>query len=79
VACRDSVLAVFSSHYNCSISATYSNPCVTVPGRSRRRGQHQISIYHFQAERYFGSTQTGKFMCQKTADAEGDRPTRNNQ
>ena len=36
-------------------------------------------IYHFQGERYFGSTKSGKFMCQKDADKEGDRPTRNGQ
>ncbi len=36
-------------------------------------------IYHFQGERYFGSTQEGKFMCEHDADKEGDRPTRNGQ
>jgi hypothetical protein len=34
-------------------------------------------IYHFEGERYFGSTKNGKFMCQQAADKEGDRPTRN--
>ena len=33
-------------------------------------------IYHFQGQRYFGCTKTGKFMCQHDADHEGDRPTR---
>jgi hypothetical protein len=36
-------------------------------------------IYHFQGERYFGSTKEGKFMCEHDADREGDRPTRNGQ
>ena len=36
-------------------------------------------IYHFQGERYFGSTKQGKFMCEKAADQEGDRPTHNGQ
>ncbi len=36
-------------------------------------------VYHFQGERYFGSTRRGKFMCQRDADREGDRPTRNGQ
>jgi hypothetical protein len=36
-------------------------------------------IFHFKGERYFGSTQVGKFMCEKAALDEGDRPTRNGQ
>ncbi len=36
-------------------------------------------VYHFQGERYFGSTKSGKFMCEHEADQEGDRPTRNGQ
>ena len=36
-------------------------------------------VYHFQGERYFGSTKSGKFMCEHEADKEGDRPTRNGQ
>ena len=36
-------------------------------------------VYHFQGERYFGSTQGGKFMCEHEADKEGDRATRNGQ
>lgn len=36
-------------------------------------------VYHFQGERYFGSTKNGKFMCEHAADQEGDRPTRNGQ
>jgi hypothetical protein len=36
-------------------------------------------VYHFQGERYFGSTKHGKFMCERAAQREGDRPTRNGQ
>jgi hypothetical protein len=36
-------------------------------------------VYHFQGERYFGSTKPGKFTCEKDARAEGDRPTKNGQ
>jgi hypothetical protein len=36
-------------------------------------------IYHFQGERYFGSTAQGKFMCERAADKEGDWPTHNGQ
>jgi hypothetical protein len=36
-------------------------------------------IYHFRGERYFGSTLNGKFICEREADREGDRPTRNGQ
>jgi hypothetical protein len=36
-------------------------------------------IYHYQGERYFGSTQQGKFVCEKDALREGDRATRNGQ
>lgn len=36
-------------------------------------------IYHFQGERYFGTTNQGMFMCHHDADLEGDRPARNGQ
>ena len=36
-------------------------------------------VYHFRGERYFGSTNQGKFTCEKDALREGDRPTRNGQ
>jgi hypothetical protein len=36
-------------------------------------------IYHFKGERYFGSTKEGKFICEREADKEGDRPTWNGQ
>lgn len=36
-------------------------------------------LYHLQGERYFGSTKAGKFICERGADKEGDRPTHNGQ
>ena len=36
-------------------------------------------VYHFAGERYYGSTKNGKFMCEKDARAEGNRPTKNGQ
>ena len=38
---------------------------------------HPSGVYHYQGERYFGSTKQGKFMCEKAAVRKGDRPTRN--
>jgi hypothetical protein len=40
--------------------------CVNIPS----------DIYHFPGQRYFSCTKNGKFMCQRDADHEGDRPTR---
>ena len=34
-------------------------------------------VSHYQGERYFGSTQEGKFICEHDAMGEGDRPTKN--
>jgi hypothetical protein len=39
----------------------------------------QTGIYHFQGERWFGTTKSGKYMCERAADQEGDRPTHNGQ
>jgi hypothetical protein len=36
-------------------------------------------VYHYRGERYFGSTRQGKFICERDAMREGDRPTRNGQ
>ena len=36
-------------------------------------------VYHYRGERYFGSTQQGKFVCEKDAVRQGDRPTRSGQ
>lgn len=36
-------------------------------------------IYHFQGQRWYGNTKSGAYVCEKEADANGDRPTRNGQ
>ena len=36
-------------------------------------------VYHYEGERYYGRTKQGKYMCEKAARAEGDRPTKNGQ
>jgi hypothetical protein len=36
-------------------------------------------IYHFQGERWFGNTEEGAYVCERDADANGDRPTKNGQ
>lgn len=36
-------------------------------------------IYHFQGERWYGNTENGAFVCERDADANGDRATRNGQ
>jgi len=36
-------------------------------------------IYHFQGQRWFGSTKNGAYTCKQEADAAGDRPTKNGQ
>jgi hypothetical protein len=52
---------------------------LTCPGDAIVWVNTRSGVYHFQGERYFGSTKQGKFMCEKQARAEGDRPTRNGQ
>jgi hypothetical protein len=52
---------------------------MTCPGDKVVWVNTRSHIYHFQGERYFGSTKKGKFMCERAADKEGDRPTHNGQ
>jgi hypothetical protein len=52
---------------------------MTCPGDKLVWVNTQSRVYHFQGERYFGSTKEGKFLCEHDADKEGDRPTRNGQ
>jgi hypothetical protein len=54
-------------------------PDMTCPGDKLVWVNTRSGIYHFQGERYFGSTKQGRFMCERDADKEGDRPTRNGQ
>ena len=50
---------------------------MTCPGDKLVWVNTRSGIYHFRGERYFGSTSAGKFMCEREADREGDRPTHN--
>jgi hypothetical protein len=52
---------------------------MTCPGDKLVWVNTHSGVYHFQGERYFGSTKDGKFICEHDADREGDRPTRNGQ
>jgi hypothetical protein len=54
-------------------------PGMTCPGDKLVWVNTRSHIYHFQGERYFGSTKEGKFICERAADKEGDRPTHNGQ
>ena len=54
-------------------------PGMTCPGDKLVWVNTRSGIYHFQGERYFGSTKQGKFICERKADKEGDRPTHNGQ
>jgi hypothetical protein len=36
-------------------------------------------IYHFQGERWYDKTEEGAFVCEKDADSNGDRATKNGQ
>ncbi len=57
----------------------FPSPGITCPGDKLVWVNTRSHIYHFQGERYFGSTKYGKFMCEHAADRQGDRPTRNGQ
>jgi hypothetical protein len=54
-------------------------PGMTCPGDKIVWVNTRSHIYHFQGERYFGSTKEGKFICEHDADKEGNRPTHNGQ
>lgn len=52
---------------------------LTCPGDKLVWVNTRSHVYHFEGERYFGSTKEGKFICERDADKEGDRPTHNGQ
>jgi hypothetical protein len=52
---------------------------MTCPGDQMVWVNTKSRVYHYEGERYFGSTQQGKFLCEKAAEKEGDRVTRNGQ
>ncbi len=39
----------------------------------------RTGIDHFKGERWYGRTNRGAYVCEKDADASGDRATRNGQ
>lgn len=55
------------------------SPGLRCPGDKVVWVNTRSGIYHFQGERWFGSTREGKFLCEHDADKEGDRPTHNGQ
>jgi hypothetical protein len=54
-------------------------PQLSCPGDRVVWVNTRSGVYHYRGERYFGSTAEGKFICEKAALHEGDRPTRNGQ
>jgi hypothetical protein len=39
----------------------------------------RTDIYHFQGERWYGNTKEGAYVCERQAEAAGDRLTKNGQ
>ena len=39
----------------------------------------ESGVYHFAGERWYGHTKAGAYVCEKQADAAGDRATKNGQ
>ena len=54
-------------------------PGMSCPGDRIVWVNTRSGIFHYQGERYFGSTKEGKFICEHEAVREGDRATRNGQ
>ena len=52
---------------------------ITCPGDQVVWVNTRTGIYHLRGERWFGRTKQGAYECEKAADAEGDRETRNGQ
>jgi hypothetical protein len=52
---------------------------MTCPGDKVVWVNTKSHVYHYQGERYFGSTKEGQFLCEQAAVKEGDRATRNGQ
>lgn len=79
------LLLLFCAGLSGSAIAHAQAPQHAVPSGMRCPGDKVVwvntrsGIYHFQGERWFGSTKEGKFLCEHDADKEGDRPTHNGQ
>jgi hypothetical protein len=39
----------------------------------------RTDVYHYQGERWYGNTKEGAYVCERQAEAAGDRPTKNGQ
>jgi len=51
-------------------------PTLQCPGDVIVWVNSMTGVYHYAGERYYGDTKQGKFVCEKDALAEGDRPIR---
>jgi len=58
--------------YQTQDAAQQACPNDTVVWLNTRTG-----VYHFQGERWYDNTEEGAFVCEKDADANGDRATEN--
>lgn len=55
------------------------SPTMNCPGDQVVWVNTRTGIYHLQGERWFGRTRQGKYECEKAANSDGDRETRNGQ
>ena len=70
---------IVNSVVHAQAPVTAPPPGLSCPGDKVVWVNTKSGIYHFRGERYFGSTEQGKFTCERDALREGDRPTRNGQ
>ncbi len=63
-------------HHKAYANATYGISC---PGDRVVWVNTNSGVYHLDGERWFGRTKVGDYECEKAAQAEGDRETRNGQ
>ena len=69
----------------CTVSALAQTPQHAPPAGLSCPGDRPVwvntrsGVYHYQGERYYGSTKEGKYECEAAARREGDRATRNGQ
>ncbi len=66
--------AMAQSEYKSTSAAQMHCPDDTVVWLNTNSG-----IYHFQGERWYGTTKDGAFVCEKDADQAGERATENRQ
>jgi hypothetical protein len=77
------LLAIGSALLACPALADSSYPAVraniSCPGDRVVWVNTRSHVYHFQGETWFGHTKHGRFECEKQAQGEGDRATKNGQ